>query len=75
MPIFITNTLPAYCSNCGRRLFENFNAYAKEDFSRSCAHTCDCGTSFQYVPGPDIFAAAAKVGDIAGFHTAADFAI
>ena len=63
--IYIINTPPIYCPQCGKHLAKQWSDPLNyNDFRAGASHSCDCGARYQYAPAGDILAAEDKSGDL-----------
>lgn len=69
--IYLTDTPPTFCPNCGRKTTtDKWDRYAYDDWEAGCSHAClSCATKYQRVPTADLIEAADRHGDLKQYAT------
>ncbi|MCB6185218.1 hypothetical protein LIN78_16855 [Leeia sp. TBRC 13508] len=62
--IYLLNTMPNYCPNCGKHHNQVWMDENRRDFYRSVSMGCTCGALFQFTPTADILELSQLHGDL-----------
>lgn len=64
----LMNFPPSHCPACGKDIVVDAG-----DWIAGASHTCECGMSYQYAPGPVLAEVAGKHGDLLRYMKAGEF--